>query len=187
MSHSRPLKLYTLLLSIISLCARPPICDSAARHSNIILALTFGVYMYRDVFPLGAVSGTPQDDSDGILSWIRIALLGVAGLLIPLLTPRRYTPVDPLVSFAQLRDYFFLTSIQNPMKVTNPEQTASILSLAFYTFLDPTIFLAHRLVRLPYDLLPPLADYDSAQHLKSRSFQVSYPSSAGHVRNDLNY
>ncbi|KAJ7123761.1 P-loop containing nucleoside triphosphate hydrolase protein [Mycena epipterygia] len=111
--------------------------------------------MYRDVFPLGTVSGTPQDYSDGILLWIRIALLGVAGLLIPLLTPRRYTPVDPL----------------NPMKVPNPEQTASILSLAFYTFLDPTIFLAHRLVPLPLSSLPPLADYDSAQYLKSKSFQ----------------
>ncbi|KAJ7756352.1 P-loop containing nucleoside triphosphate hydrolase protein [Mycena metata] len=65
----------------------------------------------------------------------------------------------------------------NPMDVPNPEQTASILSLALYTFLDRTIFLAHRLGHLPYDLFPPLADYDSAEYLRTQNFQVlgSFP------------
>ncbi|KAJ7457047.1 P-loop containing nucleoside triphosphate hydrolase protein [Mycena latifolia] len=146
---------YISLLAIISLCARPPMCDKATRHSNVVLISTLGVYLYREVLPLVRFSNEPQTSPNGNIGWIRIGLLGFTGLCIPLLSPRSYIPVDPL----------------NPMKVPNPEQTASIFSLAFYTFLDDTIFLAHRLTRLPYDLFPPLADYDSAQHLKSQSFQ----------------
>ncbi|KAJ7852957.1 multidrug resistance-associated ABC transporter [Mycena leptocephala] len=147
--------IYVSLLALISIFTRPPFCDRAARHSSFVLIATLSVYFYRDVLPLGAFSDTPQDSGEGIRLWIRIALLAFSGLLVPLLSPRRYTPVDPL----------------NPMKIPNPEQTASILSLAFFSFLDPTIVLAYRLTRLPYDLLPPLADYDSAQYLRSRNFQ----------------
>ncbi|KAJ7454991.1 P-loop containing nucleoside triphosphate hydrolase protein [Mycena galericulata] len=146
--------IYVSLLASISLYASPPVCDSASRHSNFILAFTLSVYLVRDILPLGKFSGAPQDSLDGVLL-IKIGLLGLAGLVIPLLTPRRYYPVDA----------------SNPMTTPNPEQTASILSLASYTFLDPTIFLAQRLGRLPYELLPPLADYDSAPYLRSQNFQ----------------
>ncbi|KAJ7353080.1 multidrug resistance-associated ABC transporter [Mycena albidolilacea] len=146
---------YVSLLTLLSICARRPICDHAARHSTFVLLSTLGVYLYRNVLPLGFPSGAPQDSEEGRIMWIVIALLVFIGLLVPLLSPREYTPVDPL----------------NPMEVPNPEQTASILSLVFYAFLDPTIVLAHRLGRLPYDLLPPLADYDCAQYLRSRNFK----------------
>jgi hypothetical protein len=58
------------------------------------------------------------------------------------------------------------------MAVPNPEQTASILSLVLYTFLDPIIFLAYRIPHLSHDQLPPLSDYDYAKHLKAKSFPV---------------
>ncbi|KAJ6578766.1 multidrug resistance-associated ABC transporter [Mycena vulgaris] len=143
---------FVSFLAIISLCVRPSISVNAARHLNLVLISTLGVYLYRDVLPLGTFSATSQDSN---LAWIRIALLSVTGVIIPLLTPRRYTPVD----------------LQNPMEVPNPEQTASIISLVTFSFLDATIFLAHRLTRLPYELLPPLADYDSAKYLRSTSFR----------------
>lgn len=59
------------------------------------------------------------------------------------------------------------------MAVPNPEQTASILSVAMYTFLDRIIFLAYGLPHLAHDQLPPLADYDYAKHLKAKSFPVN--------------
>lgn len=54
-----------------------------------------------------------------------------------------------------------------------PEQTASILSLVLYSFLDPIIFLAYRIPHLSFDQLPPLADYDLAKYLVKRSHGVS--------------
>jgi hypothetical protein len=58
------------------------------------------------------------------------------------------------------------------MPETNPEQTASILSLALYSFLDPIIFLAYRIPHLKFEQLPPLCDYDYAENLKARAFPV---------------
>jgi hypothetical protein len=58
------------------------------------------------------------------------------------------------------------------MPVPNAEQTASIFSLAIYSFLDPIVFLAYRVPHLAHDQLPPLADYDYARHLTEKSFPV---------------
>ena len=54
----------------------------------------------------------------------------------------------------------------------NPEQTASILSMSVYTFLDGIIWKAYQVPHLPYEELPPLADYDRTKHLVKRSFPV---------------
>lgn len=58
------------------------------------------------------------------------------------------------------------------MAVPNPEQTASIFSMAVFSFLDPVVFLAYRVPHLAHDQLPPLADYDYARHLIKNSFPV---------------
>ena len=55
----------------------------------------------------------------------------------------------------------------------SPEQTCSWASLWFYSFMDPTILRAYRLPHLPFDELPPLADYDHAKNLIKRSYPVS--------------
>lgn len=61
-----------------------------------------------------------------------------------------------------------------PMEVPNPEQTASLLSLIVYSFLDPIVFLAYTIPHLSHDQLPPLSDYDDAVNLKAHSFPVSF-------------
>jgi hypothetical protein len=58
------------------------------------------------------------------------------------------------------------------MKVTNPEQTASIFSLLTYYFSEGLILKARKTLHLSYEELPVLADYDRADVLKKRSFQV---------------
>ncbi|TFY83125.1 hypothetical protein EWM64_g881 [Hericium alpestre] len=68
--------------------------------------------------------------------------------------PRQYISLDP----------------KEPAVEPNPEQTASILSMVTYGFLDPIILLANRLPHLPQEKLPPLADYDYAKNLVKRSF-----------------
>ena len=58
------------------------------------------------------------------------------------------------------------------MKVPNPEQTASILSLIVYTFLDPLVFEAYRVPHLSHERLPAIADYDRTEYLREKTFPV---------------
>ena len=59
------------------------------------------------------------------------------------------------------------------MEVPNPEQTASVFSLAVYTFLDKIIWDAYKVPHLSHDKLPPLCDYDYSAKLTAESFPVS--------------
>lgn len=56
-----------------------------------------------------------------------------------------------------------------------PEQTCSVLSLLFWSLLDPVIIFAHKNDRMGHEDLPPLADYDDAQHLADTSFPLLDP------------
>ncbi|KAJ7240472.1 P-loop containing nucleoside triphosphate hydrolase protein [Mycena rebaudengoi] len=124
-------------------------------HLTLLLLVAFGVYFYRDIFPLGTYTWPVQDAGEGPLMYGKLVTLTVtAGIF--LIVPRTYVPIDPL----------------NTMPV-NPEQTASLLSLMTFGFLDPLILVAWRLPgHLSHDRLPPLADSDSAAHLKTRGFKV---------------
>ena len=67
---------------------------------------------------------------------------------------------------------------QKPYPVPHPEQTASVLSLILYNFMGNIVFRAYRLPHLPFDELPPLADYGAAENLLQRSFKVYIPSAS---------
>ncbi|KAJ7646982.1 P-loop containing nucleoside triphosphate hydrolase protein [Roridomyces roridus] len=147
--------LYTTVLAIVSLASSERVSRTVVPHINTILLFVFGVYFYRDILPLATYNLHPKDLSEGPILWAKISVLFIAGVAIPLLVPRKYTPLDP----------------KNPMPEPNPEQTASILSLVLYFFLDKIVFLAYRIPHLKLDQLPPLADYDYAQYLKTTSFR----------------
>ncbi|KAJ7747233.1 hypothetical protein B0H16DRAFT_1692432 [Mycena metata] len=144
---------YASILAIISLAASPKWASVAVQHLNVLLLCTFGVYLYRDIFPLATYRLTPLDLAEGRILWAKIIVLFTVSGAIPLLVPRQYIPVDP----------------KNP-KPPPPEQTAPILSLMLYFFLDPIIFLAYRIPHLKFEQLPPLADTDQAENLKARAF-----------------
>ncbi|KAJ7650107.1 multidrug resistance-associated ABC transporter [Roridomyces roridus] len=138
-----------------SLLAAAAIFSSVAKaHLDFILSVAFIVYFYRDILPLGTYTWPIQDAAEGRVLLAKIIVLTVAAVMIPLVTPRTYIPVDPL----------------QPMPIPNPEQTASPLSLLSLSFLDPLVLLAYRLPHLSFDLLPPLADTDYSQNLKARGF-----------------
>ena len=54
----------------------------------------------------------------------------------------------------------------------NPEQTASILSLVVYSFLDPLVFEAYRVPHLSHERLPAISDYDHTEYLRKKAFPV---------------
>ncbi|KAH9166019.1 hypothetical protein EDB89DRAFT_2076264 [Lactarius sanguifluus] len=123
----------------------------ASFHLSLLLLGNFSVYAYRNIWPLLTFTLSPVDACEGALLWIRICLLAFAAIVIPLLVPY------------QLR-------LQDPQQVINPEQTASLLSMMLYTFLDPIVFLAYRVPHLSHDMLPPLSDYDYTRNLHLNTF-----------------
>ena len=62
-----------------------------------MLAFLWGAYIYRDIWPLATVLLSPADEAEGPLMWAKLALLSVAGVIIPLTIPRKYEPVNPKV------------------------------------------------------------------------------------------
>ncbi|KAJ7059261.1 P-loop containing nucleoside triphosphate hydrolase protein [Mycena amicta] len=144
--------LYVTLLSLLSLNPKH-YRQGLVRHANFVLFAASALYAYRDVVPLGTFTQKPLDY--GAKMTAKIALVFFTGVIIPLFTPRLYIPVDPA----------------SPQKQINPEQTASIVSLAFYFFLDKIIFSAYRRSELPEDELYALCDTDRSAHLRQRSFK----------------
>ncbi|KAK0203772.1 hypothetical protein DFS33DRAFT_1431870 [Desarmillaria ectypa] len=147
--------LYTFLLAIISVTARRKWSHVAIRHLNVVLVVTAGVYIYRDITPLATFTDIPRDISEGWILWTKIAVLLLVGIVIPLFIPREYTPVNP----------------NDPFPTPHPEQTTPLISLILYFWMDPVVKAAYRVAHLPYDQLPPLADYDASRTLRIRSFQ----------------
>lgn len=56
------------------------------------------VYTYRDLYPLCTYTESPADAGEGQILWIRIGILALSAVVLPLITPREYIPIDPLVS-----------------------------------------------------------------------------------------
>ncbi|KAJ6462020.1 hypothetical protein C8R47DRAFT_1225647 [Mycena vitilis] len=146
---------YSSVLALASVTASRRWSRVAAKHLNTVLVVTLFVYIYRDLFPLILYHRIPLDLSEGWILWAKVVALFVAAALVPLFIPRQYVPVDP----------------KNPMAVPNPEQTAPIISLLLFSFLDPVVFLGYRVPHISHDQLPPLSDYDASANLKARNFK----------------
>ncbi|PBK89773.1 P-loop containing nucleoside triphosphate hydrolase protein [Armillaria gallica] len=147
--------LYTSLLAIVSVTASNRWSRIGIHHMNVVLLSTSAIYVYRDIAPLATFDDIPQDSWEGPFLWIKMGILLFIAILIPLIIPREYTPVDP----------------KNPMSVPNPEQTTPILSFVLYSWLDSLIIAAYRAAHLSYEQLPPLADYDRCRYLKTKAFR----------------
>ncbi|KAI9449923.1 hypothetical protein BJY52DRAFT_1192187 [Lactarius psammicola] len=135
--------LYAAFLALVTVTARTVRASVTSFHLSSLLLVTFSVYAYRNIWPLLTFTLSPVDAWEGALLWVRIGLLGLAAVMIPLL---------------------------DPQKAINSEQTASLLSMMLYTFLDPIVFLAYRVPHLSHDMLPPLADYDYTKNLHLDNF-----------------
>jgi hypothetical protein len=67
-------------------------------HATLVTLAIFGVYTYRDLWPLITFTMDPADGHEGRLLWAKIALAGVAGVWVPMVEPYPYIPYDPAVS-----------------------------------------------------------------------------------------
>jgi hypothetical protein len=78
----------------------------ASFHLSWILLIAFSVYAYRDIWPLLTFTLSPADAREGSLLWAKVSLLATAGIVIPLVVPRQYVPLDPK---ARLSSFFFFS------------------------------------------------------------------------------
>ncbi|PPR08265.1 hypothetical protein CVT24_001158 [Panaeolus cyanescens] len=147
-------KLYCVILATTALFCTPNYRIIASRSLAVVLFVIWIVYAYRDIYPLATFTLNPQDAGEGAILWYKIGILSFAAILVPLLVPRTYVPVDP----------------KHPMGELAPQQTACWLSMITFTFLDPLIMLGYRVPHLPADQLPPLVDYDDAHYQTSKAF-----------------
>ncbi|KAH8990840.1 hypothetical protein EDB92DRAFT_1935217 [Lactarius akahatsu] len=136
-------QLYASLLALFTITAQRECASVTSLHLSSLLLVTFFVYAYRDIWPLLTFVLSPADEREGILLWFKLGLLAFAAVVIPL----------------------------DPQQILNPEQTAPLLSMMTYTFIDPIVFLAYRVPHLSQEMLPPLADYDYAENLVQKSLK----------------
>lgn len=92
------MQLYTTVLSLLAIFASKRWSLVARWHVNLVYLLTFFVFVYRDLYPLTTLNEQPLDVAEGTLLWIKITVLFAVGILMPLITPRLYTPFDSNVS-----------------------------------------------------------------------------------------
>jgi hypothetical protein len=91
------LKIFSSLMALVSLSSTS-FRDRATRHNILLLLVTLGVYIYRDIWPLATYSIEPEDRADGNILWAKISVLTVIAIIIPLCTPNAYVPADPEVT-----------------------------------------------------------------------------------------
>jgi hypothetical protein len=144
---------YCAVLSLLSLTVRPSVVSAKTRalkaHLVTILAATWVIYFVRDIYPLATFTVPTQDPLTASL-WVRLGLLTFAAVVAPLFSPRTHVPVS------------------QPLGAYEPtaEQTASIIALLSYQYLDSFFLQTWRLPALPFEQLPPLGDDDQAAHLR---------------------
>ena len=89
--------MYAAFLALVTVTAQRVRASIISFHLSSILLGIFSVYAYRNIWPLLTFSLTPVDAYEGALLWIKIGLLAFASIVIPLLVPCQYIPIDPKV------------------------------------------------------------------------------------------
>ncbi len=87
-------QLYAAFLALVTVTRTVRALVTSFHLSSLLLG-TFSVYAYRNIWPLLTFTLSPVDAWEGALLWVRIGLLAIAAVVIPLLVPRQYIPIDP--------------------------------------------------------------------------------------------
>ncbi|KAK4688391.1 hypothetical protein P7C73_g1726, partial [Tremellales sp. Uapishka_1] len=143
---------YTVMITSLLLTLRPlsPLRRHISFHVDVLLMIAFALYAYRDIYPLLTYFLNPSDVNEWT-TWVRVGILGLAGVIIPFIRPRTYVPVNPLRP--------------TPEKDVHPEQTASLFSYLFYNYMTGLVLTAWKTPALAYNDMHPMADYDGAEYL----------------------
>ena len=89
--------MYATFLALVTVTARRVRASVTSLHLSSLLLGIFSVYAYRNIWPLLTFTLSPADAYEGALLWVKIGLLAFAAIVVPLLVPRQYIPIDPKV------------------------------------------------------------------------------------------
>ncbi|KAI0752922.1 P-loop containing nucleoside triphosphate hydrolase protein [Daedaleopsis nitida] len=148
---------YAALLAAGPICGGPHWLRTASSQKAAILLTMWVIYAYRDLWPLATFTLIPTDATEGNLLWVKISILTTAAIILPLLSPR--SPPSHVPGRDAVR----------------PEETASILSLVTFSWLNPLINHAQKARHVYLEELPPLAEYNSIEHLVDISYKYVDP------------
>lgn len=85
------------MLSFAYVLLPAPASRAISYHPTLVVSSIIGVYLYRDVWPLITFTLFPLDSAEGALLWTKLALAVLSGVVLPLIEPYPYIPVDPSV------------------------------------------------------------------------------------------
>ena len=68
-----------------------------SHHPTLVVLSAIVVYIDRDVWPLITFTLVPLDSAEGALLWTKLALAVLTGVVLPLIEPYPYIPIDPSV------------------------------------------------------------------------------------------
>src|ERR1700761_4829343 len=89
--------MYATFLALVTVTARRVRASITSFHLSSLLLGIFSVYAYRNIWPLLTFTLSPADAYEGALLWVKIGLLAFGAIVVPLLVPRQYIPINPKV------------------------------------------------------------------------------------------
>ena len=102
MRFLRTIQGYALALAGLNVFYPTARGNAYSLHLSVVLLAVFGVYAYRDIWPLATLTLHPIDAPEGLILWVKVILLTLVAVVQPLLEPYPYIPVDPEVCIAPL-------------------------------------------------------------------------------------
>ncbi|KZO89806.1 ATP-binding cassette transporter [Calocera viscosa TUFC12733] len=149
---------YAAVLSLAAIVVQQNITKVFTYNAGIVLLIQCCVFSWRNFWPLMIFGGVPADSRYPGLTWTEGGFLVFAGVIIPLVIPEPYVPVDP----------------QRPSRPP-PEQTASLAAINFFYFLEPFMYRSFSTKHIQHDALPVLADYDQSAVLELQGVKLMDP------------
>ncbi|KZT60611.1 P-loop containing nucleoside triphosphate hydrolase protein [Calocera cornea HHB12733] len=141
--------IYTAALFLTALVVQQKATKVLTFNAGIVLFAQFCVFGWRNFWPLMVFGGTPADVQYPGITWTEAGFLILSGIIIPLIIPEPYVPVDP----------------KHP-STPPPEQTASLASINFFYFLEPFMYRSFVEKKIEHASIPVLADYDQSANLE---------------------
>ncbi|KAI5122638.1 hypothetical protein M0805_008723 [Coniferiporia weirii] len=158
--YQPPFYIYVLLLAIASIVASPRWRDVSSRQLAFLLFAEFTVYFVLDAWPYATMTPIPFDPASDPVTWTRLALLTLGGLVIPLVMPRPFRALTP--------------DAQPCL-----EDTSSLLSRYTYSFLDDIVFHAFRVPDITVADMPHMPERETIGMLGQKALAAFDPVKVG--------
>lgn len=151
---------YASVLSMLTTFSPVPWRDIISRQLAILLFSEFVVFFVLDVWPYATLYLEPFDPLSNPLTWVRLSLITLGGLVIPLVMPRpfRATAVNDRPS---------------------AQKTASLLSRYSYSYLDPIVYHAFRVPDIKIEDMPQIPGEGRIEVLAKRALDALDPVKVG--------